>query len=577
MISRISRENRVVQGWSKMSTSLSNASSLLLLVLLSILLPTHGKHVGESCVIDNSQGQCKLIRDCPRVYEEILAGKAPNEICGFFGFDAIICCPTTIPPVRKQTPQPQTSDQANTTEGSVNLSETMESVTSSNMTVSAMDSDMDFDEDLDEDLDEDSDKDLDEDSDKDLDKDSDKDLDKDSDKDLDKDSDKDSDKDLNPEKELLNDGRKEATCVIDNSPGVCKLIEDCPQVRKELYAGKMPSVTCKCSDSAPTICCPTTNRGFNPSMLKPQLATSVLDYREEPLKFDKLRGSAAQARCADNLILNSMIPPPKIKSHTTSNKAEAKEFPYAAVIGSVVLDEIMWYCIGSLISSKNVLTAASCVWTTHMGSAKWVRLGDQNFTQSTDKDNTTVQTIAIKEGIRHPNYIPLERDHDIGILRLETDAIYNAFVRPVCLPFNWPDVSPDDTAIATGWGQLDWQKGEDPDYVYLWTVKLNLVSHEACNASFFNDSSFLRTPSGIVDGWHICAGQERDDICPLSGGGQLIVSNEVHKCMHTVIGVFSEGLCGTKPGVYTRVFRYLPWIERTAWPEYFETHNSSLP
>lgn len=68
------------------------------------------------------------------------------------------------------------------------------------------------------------------------------------------------------------------------------------------------------------------------------------------------------------------------------------------------------------------------------------------------------QTIAIKERIRHPEYKRPSEYHDIAILRLEKEAVYNAFVRPACLPVDLPDVGQDNKAVATGWGLVDWCK-----------------------------------------------------------------------------------------------------------------------
>ena len=86
----------------------------------------------------------------------------------------------------------------------------------------------------------------------------------------------------------------------------------------------------------------------------------------------------------------------------------------------------------------------------------WVRLGDLNLVQS--DDNAKPQTIAIKERIRHPDYKRPSEYHDIAILRLEKDAVYDAYVRPACLPVDWPDVAQNDKAVATGWGLVDWGK-----------------------------------------------------------------------------------------------------------------------
>ncbi|KAG5317557.1 SNAK protease, partial [Pseudoatta argentina] len=102
-------------------------------------------------------------------------------------------------------------------------------------------------------------------------------------------------------------------------------------------------------------------------------------------------------------------------------------------------------------------------------------------------------------------------------------------------------------------------------------VTLRLVPHENCNGSFFDSGSSVELALGIVNEWQICAGEVGKDTCQGDSGGPLAVFNTDHQCMYTIIGVTSLGrLCGSIiPGVYTRVYHYVPWIERTAWPEYF--------
>jgi len=90
------------------------------------------------------------------------------------------------------------------------------------------------------------------------------------------------------------------------------------------------------------------------------------------------------------------------------------------------------------------------------GNANWVRLGDLNLVRT--NDNAMPQTIAIKERIKHPDYKRPSGYHDIAILRLKEEANYNAYVRPACLPVDWPDVGQNDKAVATGWGLVDWGK-----------------------------------------------------------------------------------------------------------------------
>ena len=57
-----------------------------------------------------------------------------------------------------------------------------------------------------------------------------------------------------------------------------------------------------------------------------------------------------------------------------------------------------------------------------------------------------------------------------------------------------------------------------------------------------------------------------------SGGPiQIINTDSRITCMHTIIGVisFGAGECGTKgvPGIYTKVYHYLDWIEKIVWGE----------
>lgn len=85
-----------------------------------------------------------------------------------------------------------------------------------------------------------------------------------------------------------------------------------------------------------------------------------------------------------------------------------------------------------------------------------MRVGDLNLKQN--NDNARPQTIRIQEKIKYPEYKRPSQYHDIAILRLENEVEYNAWVRPACLPVDWPDVGSDNKAVATGWGLVDWGK-----------------------------------------------------------------------------------------------------------------------
>ncbi|XP_039315144.1 serine protease snake-like isoform X2 [Solenopsis invicta] len=92
-----------------------------------------------------------------------------------------------------------------------------------------------------------------------------------------------------------------------------------------------------------------------------------------------------------------------------------------------------------------------------------------------------------------------------------------------------------------------------------------------CNESYFGGSRSVELPLGIVDEWQICARQVEAETCEVDSGGPLAFIFGDHECSHYVIGIHSLGqICGSIiPDVFTRVYYYIPWIERTAWPENF--------
>ncbi|EFN71579.1 Serine protease snake [Camponotus floridanus] len=374
-------------------------------------------------------------------------------------------------------------------------------------------------------------------------------------------------------------------CNIDNSreQGICKLLRDCSVVYQQLLGGKMPQNICGFSGFDPIVCCPTEVRATT----KPPQSTEIIQTEMvRPLKLNG-RGSLARAKCAEaaEAVYGLELPPIPIPHRKPVNvsrcalksrklivggvKADPKEFPHMAAVGFTDpgSQNIAWNCGGSLISAKIVLTAAHCTWNPNWGNATWVRVGDLNLAQT--NDDAMPQNIKIAERIKHPEYKGLSVYNDIAILRLEKEATYNAWVRPACLPIDLPDIGTDNKAVASGWGLVDWSDDTGSDN--LLKVTLKLVNHTTCNSSISDGSTSAQLPLGIVDESQICAGEEGKDTCQGDSGGPLAIFNKDHDCMYNIIGITSVGrLCGSFiPGVYTRVYNYIPWIERAAWPEYF--------
>ncbi|XP_011251548.2 serine protease snake-like [Camponotus floridanus] len=372
-------------------------------------------------------------------------------------------------------------------------------------------------------------------------------------------------------------------CNVDNTSeqGICKHVRNCSIVYQQLLADKLPESICGYSGIDPIVCCPISQ-------------TIEITHTEvmRPLKVDSSRGSLARAKCAEAAeAVYGLVFRPALDSRPVNGsrcalnarklivggiKADPREFPHMAAIGFTDPKSraISWSCGGSLISAKIVLTVAQCAWNNYWGNATWVRVGDLNLVQT--NDDAMPQDIRIAERIKHPEYKTRTVYNDIAILRLEKEATYNAWVRPACLPVDLPDIGTDNKAVASGWGLVDWLGDTRSDN--LLKVTLKLVDHATCNASFWEDSSNTKLPLGIVDKWQICAGEVGRDTCQGDSGGPLVIFNKDHDCMYNIIGITSFGRsCGSNiPGVYTRVYYYIPWIERVAWPEYFSDDESKI-
>ncbi|KAJ8961850.1 hypothetical protein NQ318_021467, partial [Aromia moschata] len=199
------------------------------------------------------------------------------------------------------------------------------------------------------------------------------------------------------------------------------------------------------------------------------------------------------------------------------------------------------------------------------GPPRYVRLGELDF--ATEQDDAQPQDFTVKRVIPHPDFRPVSgRYHDIGLIELDRNVIPTHHVSFACLDTVRAHKEPQ--MISTGWGRTEFSGRTS---THLLKINLDTVSIDECQR--FYQGARREVPRGVVDDLQLCAGGKPDqDTCQGDSGGPLQLRYEdVGSAIYayTIVGITSFGkACGLSrtPGIYTRVYGYLSWIEGIVWP-----------
>ncbi|XP_067613149.1 serine proteinase stubble [Eurosta solidaginis] len=375
-------------------------------------------------------------------------------------------------------------------------------------------------------------------------------------------------------------------CKTPNGrPGRCEDLSSCPALLLNLSS--LRESLCFKSLFVPGVCCPLPESSTVLTTQRPLKLTTKAPVTVIATK----RPTTPRPASSPSLVLIPQLKPSTTTATTTTtpnplgNELELldnnnivdpeecgqQEYSSGRIVGGVEAPNGQWpwmaaiflhgpkrtefWCGGSLIGSKYILTAAHCTRDSRQkpfaARQFTVRLGDIDL--STDAEPSAPVTFAVKEVRAHERFSRIGFYNDIAIIVLDKPVRKSKYVIPVCLPRAGrappKERLPGRRATVVGWGTTYYGGKESTTQRQ---AELPIWRNEDCDRSYFQP----------INENFICAGYSDGgvDACQGDSGGPLMMRYDSHWIQ---LGVVSFGnKCGEPgyPGVYTRVSQYLDWI-----------------